>query len=267
MDLQAHFSLRKIPFTREISVNDMFEHPQREEIIVNLTRTVEQRMSAALVAPAGYGKTALVRTMRHRLSDVRYRVHYVKGSCLSKRDMCREIAKCLGLAEVGTYPRLLRLVQDSVDTRSHRDGVRTVFILDDAHEMRPQVLGMLKTLTNFDMDSRLVLSILLIGQLPLTKLLRRADLEDIAQRLSWYGVLRALSRDETVSYLKHRCRIAGATREIFDERSRETIYEMCLGNFRATDHLARRALEVAHQANETTVSMNHVIEARSSLQL
>jgi len=267
MDFHAHFGFRQTPFTREVGVNEMFTHPQHDQVLASLHRAVEQRMSAGLVAPAGFGKTSLLRALRAALADVRYHVHYVKVAGLSKRDMCREIAKSLGLVEAGTFPRLMRLVQEAVETRSCTDGVRTVLVLDDAHELRPDVLGMLKALTNFDMDSRLVLSILLVGQPPLTKLLRRADLEDVAQRLSWFGELRALSRDETHAYIAHRCTIAGATRELFDDRALEALYEMGRGNPRATDHLARRSLETAHAAEASTVSANHVIAARSTLRV
>ena len=126
---------------------------------------------------------------------------------------------------------------------------------------------MFKALTNFEMDSKLVLSVVLVGQPSLSKLLRRADLEDVAQRLSWYGELRPLSRDETHAYVVHCCQIAGATRELFDARAQEALYEMGRGNPRATGHLARRALEMAHAAEVQTVSAKHVISARGTLRL
>lgn len=267
MELNAHFGRRKTPFTREVAVTEMFTHPQCDEVLTSLTHAVEQRMSAGLEAPAGFGKTAMIRALRDRLQDVRHNVHYVKVTGLSKRDMCREIAKALGLVPAGTYFGLLQLVQEAVESRSQTDGVRTVLILDDAHEMRPDVLGMFKALTNYDMDSKLVLSVVLVRQPPLSRLLRRADLTDVAQRLSWYGELRALSRDETHDYIAHRCTIAGATRTLFDERAQEALYEMGRGNPRATDHLARRSLEVAHRAGDETVSANHVINARATLRL
>lgn len=265
-DLTAHFGLRILPFTREIPVEQLYPHPQRQELLAMLRRVVEQRMSAALIAAAGLGKTSLLRQLIDELPDVRYRVHYVKVTGLSKRDMCREIAQSLVVREAGTYPRLVRAVQEAVETRTHTDGVRTVLILDEAHDMRPEVLGMLKALTNYEMDSRLVLSILLVGQPRLARLLRRADLEDVAQRLSWYGRLRPLSRDETYAYIEHRCTIAGATSELFDRRAMEAVYEMGRGNPRATDHLARRALEFAHQADVAVVGSQHVIAARTTLQ-
>jgi general secretion pathway protein A len=266
MDLNARFNLRTPPFTREIPVANLFPLPQRAAALGNLLQCVEDRMSAALIAPAGLGKTSLLRELRDRLPEVRYAVRYVKVTDLSKRDMCREIAASLGLAPVGTYPGLVRAVQEAVERRVHDDGVRTVLILDEAHEMRPDVLGMLRLLTNFEMDSRLVLSVILAGQPPLAHLLRRPELEDLAQRLAWYGTLRPLTRDELRDYVVHRCTIAGAEASTFDDRAIEALFEMSNGNPRATDHLARRALDAAHQAGCDRVGAPHVIVARGSLQ-
>ncbi len=266
MDVNARFGLRSTPFTREIPVAELFPHPQRETALESLLRVVEQRMSAALIAPAGLGKTSLLRELRDRLPEVRYAVRYVKVTDLSKRDMCREIAAALGLAPVGTYPSLVRAVQDASERRIHDDGVRTVLILDEAHEMRPDVLGMLRLLTNFEMDSRLILPVIIAGQPPLAQLLRRPELEDLAQRLAWFGTLRALTRDELRAYVIHRCAIVGAAATTFDDRAMEALFEMGKGNPRATDHLARRALDLAHQAGVDRVGAPHVIAARGSLQ-
>lgn len=266
MEVNARFGLRSTPFTREIAVADLFPQPQRTAALESLLRVVDQRMSGALIAAAGLGKTSLLRELRDRLPDVRYAVRYVKVTDLSKRDMCREIAAALGLPPVGTYPGLVRAVQEAVERRVHDDGVRTVLILDEAHEMRADVLGMLRLLTNFNMDSRLVLSVLLAGQPPLAQLLRRPELEDLAQRMAWYGTLRPLTRDELRDYVVHRCGIVGASATTFDDRAMEALFEMGKGNPRATDHLARRALEVASQSGLDRVGVPHVVTARASLQ-
>lgn len=266
MDLLAHFNFRSMPFTREVLVSELFAHPQRDEIVDAVLRIIDHRMSGALIAPAGFGKTTLLRTVQERLPEVRYDVRYVKVTSLSKRDMCREIAAVLGLRPAGTYPSLVRAMQDAVTHRVGDDGIRTVLILDEAHDMRPDVLSMLRILTNFDMDSRLVLSVLLVGQPPLAKMLRRADLEDLTQRMAWFGTLRALSRDEVAAYVGHRCRIAGSVEPPFDDRAVATLYEMGRGNPRATDRLARGALEAAHRVGDACVGAQHVIAARASLQ-
>lgn len=190
---------------------------------------------------------------------------YVKVTNLSKRNMCREIATAVGTQPAGTYPALVRRVQEHLQAVADTDGLRPVLLLDEGHDLRPDVLAMLRLITNFEMDSRLVVSILLAEQLGLRAMLRRDDLEDIARRLAHYAVLRPLSRTETQRYLQHRCTIAGATTEPFNDAARDAIYEIGRGTLRATDRLALKALELACSDACAVASANHVVEARKVL--
>jgi len=55
---------RKTPFTRELDVTERFTVPHQDEAIEALAQAVHQRRSAALVAPAGSGKTVALRILR-----------------------------------------------------------------------------------------------------------------------------------------------------------------------------------------------------------
>jgi len=136
--------------------------------------------------------------------------------------------------------------------------------MDDAHDLRPDVLRMLRLLTNFEMDSKLVVSIVLCGQPPLKELLLRPEMEDIRQRLMLCGELRLLSRDEAKAYVEHRSKIAGAARAPFDGQAVEALFEVTRGNMRAIDKLAWAALNVADQAGRDVVDSSDVAAARSS---
>ena len=261
-DYRSRFGFHASPFTREITIQDRFAIKDFDDAIHALLRAVEERMSCALLAAAGTGKTSILRAVVAQLPEARYRTHYVKVTGLSKRDMCREIAQAMGLPPVGTYPSLVRRLQDHFTQIGPSDGLRPVLILDEAHELRPQTLAMLRILTNFDMDSRLVLSIVLCGQLNLRDMLRRDDLADVARRLTHYATLRTLSREETDRYVEHRCTIAGAVKVPFDPGAIDALFEIGRGNMRATDQLARKTLEVADQNDQDVCDAAHVAQAR-----
>lgn len=265
MDLRARFGFHQTPFTREIRIDHRFRLPATDDALDAVAATVEQRLSAALIAPAGTGKTAILRALVARLPEARYRCHYVKVTGLSKRDMCREIATAIGAPPAGAFPFLLRRIQERFTQDTETDGVRPVLLLDEAHELRPDVLAMLRVLTNFDMDSRLVLSLVLAGQAPLAALLRRDELEDVARRISHYATLRLLSRDEMGRYVEHRCTVAGAVNVPFDAAAMDALYELGRGNLRATDALALKALELAHRQGRDVVDAAPVLEARKCL--
>ena len=126
-------------------------------------------------------------------------------------------------------------------------------------------LGIFQILTNFEMDSRLVLSVLFVGQPPLRDLLRQPAHEAVTRRLVHLATLRLLSRPESHRYLAHRCTIAGATTIPFDPGAQEAVYEVACGNLRATDQLAAKALEVAHDAGAAIVDSAHLATARRLL--
>jgi general secretion pathway protein A len=263
-DLRSRFGFHAAPFSREFPIERRFQLPHIEEAVEALHQAVLLRESAALVAPAGSGKTVALRALAERLPEARFRVRYVKVTDLSRRDMCREISLAIEAPSAGNFPALVRNVQERLRA-AEAEGVRPVLLLDEAHEMRPETLGLLKVLTNFDMDSRLVVSVVLVGQPPLRRTLQREDLEDVARRMAHFAELRLLSREETRRYVEHRCALAGNVTPPFDEAAFEALYEMSRGNLRALDQLARKALEAASAADEDTVGAPHLVLARKAL--
>lgn len=264
-DYRSRFGFDTTPFTRELAVTDHFKIPAHEEAARHLRQAVEERMSAALIAPAGSGKTTLLRTLAARLSQSRYHQAYLKVNDLSKRDFCRELSGVFGLQPSGTYPCLLRRLQDRFSKGFGEEGMRWVLILDEAHDFRPEVLSMLRILTNFEMDSKLVVSLVLAGQGGLHQLLNRETLRDVAGRLAHRAHLELLAAAQVQEYIRHRCAIAGVHEAPFDAEALTALYELARGNMRATDQLAYKALLVAHEADMNRVNTNHVVKARGML--
>lgn len=258
------FRFQSTPFTREIKVEHRFKIAQVEAEVESLKAIIDQRQSAVLVAPAGAGKTVCLRALRSLLPEARYRTTYIKLANLSARDMCREVAIGLGLQPAGHYPGLVRAIEERLRSGYLDSGLRQVIQFDDAHEMRPEVLRLLRLLTNFDMDSRLVVSVILSGQMPLKKILLTAELEDIRQRLVHCGELGLLSREEAHAYLDHRAKIAGAPQVPFDLQAMDALYEITRGNMRALDKLALASLKIADTHSRTKVDAADVALARTT---
>jgi general secretion pathway protein A len=261
-DYRSRFGFHASPFTREVPVQQRFCIKDFDQAIDALLRVLDARMSGTLIAAAGTGKTSVLRCVLDRLPEARYRTHYVKVTGLSKRDMCREIAQAVDLPPTGTYPSLVRKLQDRFAQTLHTDALRPVLILDEAHDLRPETLAMLRVLTNFDMDSKLVLSIILCGQIKLRTLLRRDDLIDVARRMAHYATLRTLTREQTHQYIEHRCNIAGAVTVPFDQSAMDALFEIGRGNLRATDQIARKTLEITHHNDHDICGATDVAQAR-----
>jgi general secretion pathway protein A len=206
-----------------------------------------------------------LRCLKAALPDARFQVRYVKITDLSKRDLCREIALACDAPPAGSYNTLVRRLQERFEQAVHVDGRRPVLLLDEAQDLRVDSLPIVRLLTNFEMDSRLVLSVVLCGTQRVKALLERVDQEAVARRIYHYATLRLLSRDELVQYVKHRCALAGAPTVPFDEGALESLFEISRGNLRAADALALKALERAAQAGCGAAGAQHVLDARKEL--
>lgn len=264
MDLRAAFGFTTTPFTREIRIEDMACLSFHDDALAKLCRTVDKSMSAAIIGNPGEMKTGLLRRLHAQLPEARYRTRYVKVTDLSKRDMCREIAAVCGVEPAGYYGSLIRKLQERFEADTS-EGLRPVLLLDEAHDLRRDVLAMLRVVTNFRMDSRLVLSLVLAGQSPLRDMLLRDDQEAVARRIVAYVTLRPLSVNETREYINHRCTVAGARVTPFDDAAMQAVYEISRGNARTIDNLALEALELTAAAKLKVVSAAKVAEARRSL--
>ena len=259
------FRFTHTPFTREIRVEQRFKAPHLEEEIDSLKRAIDNRESACLIAPAGSGKTVVLRALLSLLPEARYKTSYLKLTDLSARDMCRQIAHHIGAPPAGHYPALVRAIEETLKSGFIEEGRRQVIVFDEAHDMRAEMLRMIRLITNFDMDSKLIVSIILCGQTPLREHLLDARMQDVRQRLVHFGELRLLTREETRAYIEHRSHAAGVSKALFEAHALEALFEVTRGNMRALDSLCSKALHLCDKAQRPVVDQTDVAAARSAL--
>jgi type II secretory pathway predicted ATPase ExeA len=257
------FRFVSLPFTRELKVDHRFKVDFIEAELKMLQETVEARQSAVLIGPAGSGKSVVLRGLVDSLSESRYRVIYLKLANLGARDMCKQVAIGLGLASTGNFPVLIRSLEERLQSGYNEQGMRQVLIFDDAHEMKTESLRLVRLLTNYDMDSKLVVSIILAGHTSLKKILLSSELEDVRQRLNLYSELRLLSREETKEYVNHRIKLSGTSKSPFAADAYEALFEITQGNMRAIDKMAIASLRESSSAGRSTVSASDVAAARA----
>lgn len=264
-DLRSRFGLTAMPFTRELQPSRMWRLPELDRTLDDLEAIVSERMSAIVIAPAGTGKTALIRRLADRLPDTRYQLAEIKVTSVGRRDFYRGLARAIGLEPVGSWPRLLELIQGHCRSLAATEALRLVLIIDEAQDLRPEVLSTVRMLTNFEMDSELLLSVLLVGDAGLESLLAKPELTALRSRFARVARLRLLSRDETAAYVNFRLDIAGARSVLFDDLALSAVHDLSRGNMRAIDHLCRTALGLAAAAGLETVDAGLVTQARRLL--
>src|SRR5205814_2322117 len=144
-------------------------------------------------------------------------------------------------AACGSLKDLVDILSDYL-LRAHARGKRVVLVVDEAQNLSPDVLEQVRLLTNLETETQKLLQIILIGQPELRELLDRTELRQLAQRITGRYHLDPLSADETFAYVRHRLRVAGATRDVFSGGGLREIRRLSGGVPRLVNIICDRAL-------------------------
>ncbi len=92
----------------------------------------------------------------------------------------------------------------------HQQKRQVVLIVDEAQNLTERALEELRLLSGLESQNEKILHVILVGQSELDEKLNSPGLEQLAQRVQLRFHIKALSRDEIGTYIKHRLTVAGA---------------------------------------------------------
>jgi len=122
-------------------------------------------------------------------------------------------------------------------------GKRTAVIIDEA-QLIPgkETFEELRLLTNFQLDDRNLLALVLIGQTELRTRLAKRPFRALRQRIGLQYHLGLLDEQETGEYVAHRLHVAGRDATLFDEGAIAALYLASDGVPRLINILAGNSL-------------------------
>lgn len=259
--LMNRFGLARLPFTKEIGAEDLFEVQGHSDAIGRLKAAVEARASAVLTGEAGVGKTCVLRGLERSLNPSRHRVTYLHHANVSPRDFYRQLSIVLGLEPKSHPSAMFRQVQAHIEELADEQKIHPVLMLDEAQLVPVAMLEQLHILLNFRMDSRAFLSVILVGLPELRERLARNLLSSLSTRLPVRVHLEPLAVEEVGGYLRHRMSAAGSTQEVFSEDAVLCVREATGGVLRKIDVLAHHCLEIVSRSKGSLVDGGTVQEA------
>lgn len=256
------FHLREMPFAITPDPAYLYMSPRHQEALGHLLYGTGQHGGfVQLTGEVGTGKTTIVRTLlEQRLADVD--VAMVHNPRQSEMEFVQSI--CDELHVGYQAPVTLKTLVDALNAhllKSHSEGRRTVLIIDEAQNLRPEVLEQVRLLTNLETTKDKLLRIMLIGQPELSELLARPDLRQLAQRITARFHLTPLSAAESAEYIQHRLRVAGAETEIFSPAACLQVHRYARGIPRLINIVCDRALLGAYSQGQRRINPDMIKHA------
>jgi general secretion pathway protein A len=261
----AHFNLREPPFSIAPDPAFLYLSARHQEALGHLLYGTGQYGGfVQLTGEVGTGKTTIVRTLlAQKLDNVD--VAMIHNPRQSEAEFVASICDELGVA----YERPATSIKILVDALNehllgtHAAGRRTVLIIDEAQNLAPAVLEQVRLLTNLETDKEKLLRIMLIGQPELIELLGRAELRQLASRITARYHLVPLSPSETARYVRHRLAVAGGGPDIFGEAAMRRVHRYSGGVPRLINIVCDRALLGAYGQGQRMVTPEIVDRAAS----
>jgi type II secretory pathway predicted ATPase ExeA len=240
----THFGLETSPFSKEIGDDDLWLPTSKQVIVDELVEAAGERAHVLLTGEPGAGKTCVMRALRQRLPQAGFRLTYCHNATLGRRDFYRQICHALGLSPSATAAAVFHAISMHVEDLG-RERVHPIFLLDEAHLLHQDTLDHLHILSNYEWDSRSLLSLVLVGLPELAERLRLRRNRSLYSRLPYRLEVSPLGPDDTAEYVAHRLALAACTRDIFTTDAIAMIHEAASGTFRDIDRVATAAMRVA----------------------
>jgi type II secretory pathway predicted ATPase ExeA len=122
-------------------------------------------------------------------------------------------------------------------------GRRPVIIIDEAQLIPGKAtFEELRLLTNFQLDDRNLLSVVLIGQTELRERLNKKPYRALRQRIGMQYHLGPLDAEEVAAYVRHRLLIAGREAPLFTNEALALLFEHSEGIPRRINTIAGNSL-------------------------
>jgi type II secretory pathway predicted ATPase ExeA len=230
-------AFRKTPDPRYLFLNETYE-----EALERLLYAVEEMELALLTGEVGAGKTLLTRALVDRVGE-RFEVGMILNPRLPPRQFLHTAAVELGIEAPPFHSNELL---DRIHTRLlalDDEDRAALLVVDEAHLIPGKsTFEEIRLLTNFQLDDRNLIAVLLVGQPELRSRLRHRTYRALTQRIGVSFEIVPLSVEDTRDYLAHRLAVAGADRLLFTDEAVAKLHAATDGVPRLLNQLATQGL-------------------------
>jgi len=260
------YKLSGNPF--KLTPNPEFFYPSRihKKVMAYLQYGLEQGDGFIVVTGnVGTGKTTIIQTLTNELeakNDII--LSQITSTQLNEGDLIRMVAVSFGLSiNNQSKAALLKNLENFLREKS-REKKRILLIVDEVQNMPKRSLEELRMLSNYQDQGKPLFQSFLVGQQQFKRIINRADMEQLKQRVIASYHLDPLDKDDVQKYIEYRLeRVGWQNDPEFDAAAHKKIYQFTEGvprriNIFCGRLLLHAALEGLHTITEHTV--NDVIE-------
>lgn len=204
-----YFGLAEHPFSISPDPRYLYLTPQHKDAMYQCQYTIEQKNGLAIIyGDIGTGKTTIARHIYQKYHDnEKYEV-----AMMVTPDLKTDTAFLRGvMAEYGVAPKRSHAASvtafRSFATKSYQSGKNLVLLVDEAQQMTPKMMEVIRIFLNFETNREKFIQIILFGQSELATMID--SMRAIKSRVNIFGSLTPLVSGTISEMIAFRWRAAG----------------------------------------------------------
>jgi len=241
---QSYYGFREMPFNITPDPRFLFLSHTHQEALQHLKYGVREKKGfIVLVGEVGCGKTTLCRRFLDDLDPSHYDTALILNPRITETQMLKAILTELGETKLSRSQNDLVAQVNRVLLDRIEKGRDIVLIIDEAQNLKFEVLEQIRLLSNLETDRQKLLQIVLMGQPELKEVLARDELRQLRQRILVHYELHPLSSEDVSQYIQHRLSLAGGNgRPSFTRWALRAIHRGSGGIPRVVNNLCDKSL-------------------------
>ena len=266
IDYIARYGLEFNPFLK--NAKDIFvDTAEISEARVRLDCLAATKGFGILTGEPGRGKSTAARVWTSSLNPSLFKVTYNSLSTLTVMDFYRQIASKLG-AEAGFRKNdIFNEIQHEIRRNALEKRITPVIVIDEADMLSHKILSDLQIMFNFEMDSRDLAIILLVGQPRLNVTLNQSTHEPLRQRIIMNYHMGGITKEEGRTYIMKKLEGAGCRQTVFEENATEAILNAANGTPRMINKICNTSLMIGNSQSKSIIDAETVLKAVDDIQL
>lgn len=264
MDL-TRFGLTRRPFRSTPDTALICPIESHDAAVAGLKRAAAEGGIGLIDGETGLGKTVAALQVMETLPDDTLRVMVNCPPAAAPADFFQAVLFDLGKPFVGLREQELRLTVHESILAALDAGRPVAIFVDEAHHLTAAVCEELRLLGNLGVQRSAPAFVLLAG-LPAVR--NHLSVAAFAQRVGVRCRLEAMTRDETVRYVRHQVRECGGRPDVlFTDEALTLVADHAGGIPRVVNRIAGRSIELAADAGHECVDAEPVYDALVQLDL
>lgn len=142
-----------------------------------------------------------------------------------------------------------------------------IIAIDEVQLLKSEILTDLKILFNFEMDSKNMATVILLGLPVINHVLSRSSLEDLNQRIVMNYDFKGLSKEDIKGYIKDRLNLVKVNEDKVCENVYEILPNIVDGSIRKLNLIMERALVLGVIEKSQKIDSDLIMKASNDISL